>query len=80
MWKLTVDNKCLTCLWWKRLYEECMCRFSVSLAGNVASIEVNSDIEEGDGGGGYFLIEIDAVLSVYVVDKIVLMILPVRPG
>ena len=50
--------------------EMSVCRLSVSFGGNVASIEIISDIEEVDWCGE-FLSEIDvAVLCVYAADKI----------
>ena len=52
--------------------EMSVCRFCVRLGENVASIEVNSDIEDVDWCGEDFLSEIGvALLCVYVVDKFV---------
>ena len=48
----------------------CVCRFCVGFCGNLASTEVNGDIEEINCRGGDFLSEIDvAVWCAYVVDK-----------
>ena len=52
----------------------------VNCGGNVASMEVNGDIEDFDLCGGEFLREIEfAMFCVYVGHKIVQKIKPVRP-